>query len=138
MNATAQSASVGGRKHQWTAVEDRALVESLLDLVNNGKWKAENGTFKPGYLQHLENIMNEKIPGCGLKAQPHIDSRVKILKRQYNAISEMLGPNASGFGWNEDLKCVVVEKSIFDEWVKVSLSNMILIFIIYQFSDLII
>ncbi|KAK4855174.1 hypothetical protein QYF36_004742 [Acer negundo] len=30
----------------------------------------------------------------------------------------MLGPSASDFGWNDDIKCVVVEKIVFDEWVK--------------------
>ncbi|KAL5545066.1 hypothetical protein UlMin_008850 [Ulmus minor] len=30
----------------------------------------------------------------------------------------MLGPSASGFSWNEDLKCVVVEKHVFEDWVK--------------------
>ncbi|KAK2662970.1 hypothetical protein Ddye_001544 [Dipteronia dyeriana] len=30
----------------------------------------------------------------------------------------MLEPSASGFGWNDDLKCVMVEKNVFDEWVK--------------------
>ncbi|KAK2654659.1 hypothetical protein Ddye_014515 [Dipteronia dyeriana] len=64
-----------------------------------------------------KKMMSDK-PGCGLRAQPHIDSRIKLLKKQYHAISEMLGPSASGFGWNDDLKCVVVEKNVFDEWVK--------------------
>ncbi|KAK2646551.1 hypothetical protein Ddye_021746 [Dipteronia dyeriana] len=63
-------------------------------------------------------MMSDEIPGCGLREQPHIDSRIKLLKKQYHAISEMLGPSASGFGWNDDLKCVVVEKNMFDEWVK--------------------
>ncbi|KAK3221144.1 hypothetical protein Dsin_015114 [Dipteronia sinensis] len=63
-------------------------------------------------------MMSDKIPGCGLRAQPHIDSRIKLLKKQYHAISEMLGPSASGFEWNDELKCVVVEKNVFDEWVK--------------------
>ncbi|XP_024029924.1 uncharacterized protein LOC21412682 [Morus notabilis] len=30
----------------------------------------------------------------------------------------MLGPAGSGFGWNDKDKCVVVEKDVFDEWVK--------------------
>ncbi|KAK2639726.1 hypothetical protein Ddye_027521 [Dipteronia dyeriana] len=89
-----------------------------------GRWKADNGTFKPGFLQQIEKMMSDKIPGCGLRAQPHIDSRIKLLKKQYHAISEMLGPSASGFGWNDDLKCVVVEKNVFDEWVKVQWDSL--------------
>ena len=38
-------------KHQWNANEDGNLVESLLDITNSGRWKADNGTFRSGYLQ---------------------------------------------------------------------------------------
>ncbi|KAK1559181.1 hypothetical protein Q3G72_011561 [Acer saccharum] len=43
-------------------------------------------------------MMSNKIPGCELRVQPHIDSRIKLLKKQYHVISEMLGPSASELG----------------------------------------
>ncbi|KGN61713.1 hypothetical protein Csa_006361 [Cucumis sativus] len=66
-------------EHRWTTIEEEALVECLLQLVEEGGWRADNGTFKIGYLVQL---------------------RVKILKKQYTAIVEMMGPTYSGFGWN--------------------------------------
>ena len=94
------------------------MVESLLELVHNGRWKADNSSFRPGYQQELKKKLEEKIPGRGLKTK-NIDSHFKLLKRKYNAICEMLGPNASGFGWNDEKKCIMGEAGVFEEWVKV-------------------
>ncbi|KAL8093410.1 hypothetical protein AgCh_035330 [Apium graveolens] len=41
----------GKNKRKWTEYEDEKLVEALLELVNTGKFKADNG-FKPGYTVH--------------------------------------------------------------------------------------
>ena len=101
-------------KRQWSPQEDSKLVECLVELAAT-PWKCENGTFKPGYTKQLERMNNEKLPSCGLKASPHIESRVKVLKKHYFAIVEMMGPAASGFGWNDKDKMIVVEKEIFKE-----------------------
>ena len=84
-------------KHKWDKQEDEKLIECLLQLSESGNWRADNGTFRSGFLQQLERWMHEKIPNCQVRATPHISSRVKLWKKQYYALSEMLGPSASGF-----------------------------------------
>ncbi|KAL6184451.1 hypothetical protein ACLB2K_045852 [Fragaria x ananassa] len=60
--------------------------------------------------------MEAKLPGHGILANPHIESRIKTLKAKYAALSEML--NQSGFSWNEQEMMLVCEQSVFTEWVK--------------------
>ncbi|KAK9273241.1 hypothetical protein L1049_018048 [Liquidambar formosana] len=62
-------------------------------------------------------MLEAKTLGCGLKASPHIKSRVKTLKKQAMAITEMFSVG-SGFSWNDVDKMVVAEKDVFDLWVK--------------------
>jgi len=80
------SSSTRGRglnKHFWSKVEDAISVDSLLELSQSPLWKTNCG-FKNGYLQKLKAILEEKLPGCGLKGNPHIRSRVKTLKTKWS------------------------------------------------------
>lgn len=108
----------GRNKRYWTAQEDEVLLQSLLEISHNPRWKSENG-FKSGYMNRLEAMLIEKMPGCDLKAEPHIESRLKHWSEKYCAIAEMLG--TSGFGWDDEKKIVQVERSVYDDWVKVLL-----------------
>ncbi|XP_060965521.1 uncharacterized protein LOC133034450 [Cannabis sativa] len=69
----------GKNKHYWTPTQDSVLIECLLELSQNSTWRADSG-FKNGYLQQMEIMLEEKLPGSKLKASPHIESRIKNLK----------------------------------------------------------
>ena len=78
-----------GVRRTWTMAEEHQLILSLKELCVNG-WKCQNGTFRLGYLQTLENSLKAAILGCQLRASPHIESKLKIWKKNYNSLFTMM------------------------------------------------
>ncbi|KAI4332598.1 hypothetical protein L6164_017493 [Bauhinia variegata] len=61
--------------------------------------------------------MEEKYPGCGIKAKPHIESAMKTLRIIYAIVYDML--NQSGFGWNDETKMIIVDSDdLWNEYIK--------------------
>nr|XP_028950035.1 uncharacterized protein LOC103425109 isoform X2 [Malus domestica] len=94
-----------GSRRVWTKEEEEALLSILEDLVAKGH--RENRTFKAGTLTLIEKGLCSLCPASGLKASPHVESKMKILKKQHCIIDDML--NQNGFGWNDLKKCVEVD-----------------------------
>ncbi|PON87613.1 Myb/SANT-like domain containing protein [Trema orientale] len=98
--------------------EDKHLIDALIELHNEGKFKAE-GNFKPGHLKELENKLRDRMPRCDLQAKPHIESRMKTLKTHFQVVHEMLtGPYCSGFGWDSERKVITAEKPVWDAYLE--------------------
>ncbi|KAI9119641.1 hypothetical protein K1719_009517 [Acacia pycnantha] len=63
--------------------------------------------------------MEEKLPSCGIKACPHITSRLKTLKCLWQAAYDMVyGTNTSGFGWDPDTKFVTADNKVCNDYLK--------------------
>ncbi|KAL8471986.1 hypothetical protein ACS0TY_029283 [Phlomoides rotata] len=77
-------------RRSWSKLEEDALVLCLVEIVNNG-WKADNG-FKARFQRELEKGMRALLPGTGIIANPHINSK------DYGSLFDAL--SKTGIGWN--------------------------------------
>ncbi|KAF7811722.1 hypothetical protein G2W53_032698 [Senna tora] len=80
----------------WTPEEDKALVESMLELRLGGTFNADNG-LKPGSYKDLEKKMELKFPGCGIKKSP---------------------TSNPGFRWDLNCCMVTAENDVWDSYIK--------------------
>ncbi|KAL5564342.1 hypothetical protein UlMin_027506 [Ulmus minor] len=115
---TSKGRGSGQNKRFWSEEEDNKLIESLVELNNEGRFKSK-GSFKSGHMRELEKKLHEKLHECDLMARPHIESRMKTLKTNFHIVHDMLtGPNYSGFGWDSERKTVTAEKHVCDAYLQ--------------------
>nr|XP_043607230.1 uncharacterized protein LOC122579181 [Erigeron canadensis] len=104
------------KSHKWTKIEDEALISALTELCQSG-WKRDNNSFRSGYTSVLEKELKSKLPGCNLKASPHIESRIKTLKKHCEAITNM--KDAFGIEWRStDCMLICYDDDIWEDWIK--------------------
>ncbi|PPD93831.1 hypothetical protein GOBAR_DD09137 [Gossypium barbadense] len=114
----ASSQSSRGTKRKWVPEEDAALVSCMVDLYNVGTFNADTG-FKAGYLNELKRMLQKVLPNAMLKTKPNIESRIRLLKREWSIVYDMLnGQNNNGFGWDEHRQLIVAEDAVWDSYLK--------------------
>ncbi|XP_052484821.1 uncharacterized protein LOC105793881 [Gossypium raimondii] len=106
-----------GTKRKWVPEEDATLVSCMVDLHNVGTFNADTG-FKAGYLNELEKMLEKALPNAMLKARPNIELRIRLLKRDWPIVYDMLnGQNNSGFGWDEHRQLVFAEDAVWNSYL---------------------
>ncbi|CAL5339706.1 unnamed protein product [Camellia sinensis] len=94
---------------QWS--EWRTALVPLV-LVRRGNLEGFGITFRASFYNECEKKILSAFPGTDLRATPHIDSKIKLWRKQYNTLQDML--KISGFGWDDDQKMVLVDSD--DVW----------------------
>ncbi|KAL8516639.1 hypothetical protein ACS0TY_015051 [Phlomoides rotata] len=100
-----ERAKVSRGHRSWSKIEEDALILCLTNIVLEG-WKSEND-FKAGFQRELEKGMRKIIPSTDLVANPHINSKIHVWKKEYGALSDLL--SKSGIGWNSTTSMLEIE-----------------------------
>ncbi|CAL1393062.1 unnamed protein product [Linum trigynum] len=103
----------------WNEALDGILIECMLELVE--KHQVENGNFKNGAFTKLKTMMNQKLPGCGVKVEPNIRSRHRKLKRDFMVVH--LLRSKSRQGWDELTLTPMIDDDVFADLLKVHLNT---------------
>ncbi|KAB2602306.1 hypothetical protein D8674_003311 [Pyrus ussuriensis x Pyrus communis] len=89
----------------WNDHDEDVLLTILEEMVVDGV-RCETGSFKADTFVMVAMKMREMIPGINIESK-HIQNKLKRLKEKYSSAYDMM--NTSGFGWDDEKKCVVVD-----------------------------
>ncbi|XVF44194.1 hypothetical protein PTKIN_Ptkin02bG0101300 [Pterospermum kingtungense] len=63
-------------------------------------------------------MVAKKLPNANIKAKPHIESRIKTLKKDWSIIFDMVQGNCtSGFGWDSQKNMVTDEVDVWESYL---------------------
>ncbi|XP_023760466.1 uncharacterized protein At2g29880 isoform X1 [Lactuca sativa] len=103
----------------WTNIEETKLVEALVIMVNTGGFRADQG-FKSGYLTHLEHLLKKSMPNSGILGKPHIESKIKVMKRDWQTVHDMLNSShTSGFSYDTVKHCMIADDQVWESYLQV-------------------
>ncbi|KAE8817496.1 hypothetical protein D1007_04923 [Hordeum vulgare] len=106
----------GRNKRKWTVDEDEELVRALREVSADPRFRADGGAFKNCYTQGIEALLARRLPGRAIRASPHVDSRLKVLKRKFCALKDMLA--SPGFSWDASRNVLRCDKHRYDDYCK--------------------
>ncbi|PWA48828.1 myb/SANT-like domain, Harbinger transposase-derived nuclease domain protein [Artemisia annua] len=90
-------ASVSRNYRTWTTNEDEKLIEALFHMT-------------------LETALNESLPNSGILGKPHIESRIRTMKKDWQVVYDML--YSSGFGYDEENNCATTDApGVWDSYI---------------------
>ncbi|KAK9083145.1 hypothetical protein Scep_029616 [Stephania cephalantha] len=92
----------------------------MVEMVASGVYKCDNG-FKPGYLNHVEEALKITCPNSGIKARPHIESRLKSLKKDWFIVNDMIcgiRHDTSGFDFNSTSNMVTAPDDVWEDYLR--------------------
>ncbi|KAK9162512.1 hypothetical protein Syun_003414 [Stephania yunnanensis] len=107
-------------RRKWSHAEDVALVNVMVEMVASGVYKCDDG-FKPGYSTKVEEALNTTCPNSGIKARPHIESRLKSLKKDWFIVNDMICDirhGTSGFGFYSTSNMVTAPEDVWEDYLK--------------------
>ncbi|KAK9161202.1 hypothetical protein Syun_007543 [Stephania yunnanensis] len=107
-------------RRKWSHAEDVAFVNVMVEMMASGVYKCHN-SFKPGYLNHVEEALKITCPNLGIKARPHIESRLKSLKKDWFIVNDMIcgiRHGTSRFGFDSTSNMVTAPDDVWEDYLR--------------------